>query len=357
MTHTPRISPWPLSLSLTLLLALLCSCSRSGWQVKGTIAGAGDTVVVAEAQDNGRWYPLDTVKVSGGKFSYSHAPAGYPDVYRLRLGQKSLYFPVDSAETVTVATDMADFGGRGTLLSGTAEAARMMKADSLAALVPTQGAGAKRALAELMLVDPAGITSYYIINKTVEGRPLFDPGDRGDLKIIGAVANAFSQHRPGDPRTNYLTQLYLDNRQVRGASVQAQQVRAFEISLYDEKGQRRSLLEETGKGRVVVLNFTVYGVEASPAFNMALNNIYRKYHDRGLEVFQVSMDEDQHLWRSSARNLPWITVLDPMTDGGKSLKEYNVGALPASFVFNRQGDIVARVDDVGRIEAEVSKLL
>lgn len=346
-----------LSHFLPVAALLAASCSHSGWQVRGDIAGAGDTTLVVEAQDNGRWYPLDTVAVRGGSFSYTHPAVGYPDVYRLTLGGRSLYFPVDSVETVTVATSLRAFGGAGTTLSGSPETARMMRADSLVALRRADRDKMKRELAQLMLVDPAGITSYYIINKSVDGAPLFDPRDHSDLKIIGAVANAFAQQRPRDPRTKHLTNLYLDNRRARGAAVRAQQVRAFEIALYDEQGVKRSLLDETAKGRVVVLNFTLYGAEASPAYNVALNKVYQKYRDRGLEIFQVSLDQDQHLWKASAQNLPWITVLDPMTDGGKSLRQYNVSDLPATYVFNRQGDIAARADDPASLDAEVAKLL
>ena len=74
--------------------------------------------------------------------------------------------------------------------------------DLIAAAVAKNGAVAaasdaqlKRSLAELMLQDPADITSYYLVFHSVGGARLFNPADRRDLRIIGAVANAFTQQR------------------------------------------------------------------------------------------------------------------------------------------------------------------
>ena len=70
----------------------------------------------------------------------------------------------------------------------------------------------KRELAQTILADPSGIVAYYIISKQINGRYLFNPADRMDNRVIGAVANAYSEKRPDDPRTSYLKQLYLANR-------------------------------------------------------------------------------------------------------------------------------------------------
>lgn len=340
--------------SLLLILGV-ASCGRGNqWRVHGTVEGVADTTMVAEAQDNGRWYVLDTVAVKGGRFDYRHAAMGYPDVYRLRMGDQTLYFPIDSIETVEVSATMGRFASPH--LTGSAETERMMQADSLLRTA-TDREALKKDLARLILIQPSGITSYYIINKTLDGQPIFDPSNPKDVKVIGAVANAFTQFRPGDPRTKYLTQLYLENRRTRGVAMQAQQVRAFEIKLYDEKGVQHSLLDETGNGDVVVLNFTVYDADESPAFNIQLNKLYEKYRAQGLRIFQVSYDQDPHLWKASAQNLPWTTVLDPMTDGGKTLRQYNVQQLPATFVFDRNGDIAARADDIPSLAKAIEKAI
>ena len=209
-------------IALMATAALMTACTgKNEWTVNGQIEGADDQTLLLEASTNGRWYALDSVKLpKSGNFTISHKAAGYPDIYRLRLADKTLYFPIDSIETVTVVS-RADAFDKEYTLDGSDAAQRLMSVDRqlMAALAGNSGQGIqtdsvlKRELAKIMLADPAGIVSYYILNKKLNGKPLYDPTNKTDIRIIGAVANAFDQYRPNDPRTAYLKRLFLSSRQ------------------------------------------------------------------------------------------------------------------------------------------------
>ena len=347
----------------TAVTITACSDSNS-WTVKGNISGANDKTILVQASDNGRWYTLYSIKTGkSGKFNYSHKAAGFPDIYRLSLDGRSIYFPIDSIETVTISADTAAFD-TGYTLSGSQLAENMMNIDRrimTAVAAGTQVASdeqLKRELTQQLLADPAGILSYYIINKNVGGKPIFNPADKKDNKVIGAVANAYNIMRPADPRTSYLKRLYLSNRprietNEPGDTLHAREIKAFEINLYDNRGTRHSLLEELGKSNIVILNFTAYAADESPAFNIALNKVYEKYHANGLEIFQVSLDDNEHVWKSTAANLPWITVLNSVADNTVILN-YNVQSLPTTYIFNRNGELVERVDDITTLDKAVA---
>ncbi len=355
------------------LLTLLVSCSGGNkWSLNGKITGLNENdIVVLEGNNQGYWYPMDTIKTSSdGSYSYSHEAQGYPDIYRLRIGEKSVYFPIDSIESLKLSGDAPSIDKDYTL-TGSAQAENLVRVDSLIlAAAAKDGAAAvatnaelKRTFGNMIIADPAGIVTYYIINKSMGGKPLFNPADKGDLRIIGAVANAFNERRPTDPRNAYLRTLFLSNRP-RTISAKsdselpvAQEVRAFDIKLFDNTGKQHSLLDVTSKGGVVILNFTAYTADASPAFNVALNKVYEKYHSKGLEIFQVAFDDDEYAWKQTAKNLPWITVFNGPTDGDKALRDYNVGALPAIFIFDRNGDVVERVTDVSKLDSAVASRL
>ena len=108
---------------------------------------------------------------------------------------------------------------------------------------------------------------------------------------------------------------------------------------------------------MVLLNFTAYAAEESPAFNVALNKVYEKYHNQGFEIFQVSLDENEYAWKQTAKNLPWITVLNSVADGTQILSQYNVSSLPTVFLFNRNGELVERVNDISQLDAAIAKLI
>ena len=190
------------------------------------------------------------------------------------------------------------------------------------------------------------------------GVSLFNPADKNDLKIIGAVANAYNTYRPLDPRTNYLKNLFIGNKKASlpGDTIVAPETTMIDIELMDRQGQVQSLQKVAEKNKVVILNFTAYSGDYSPALNMELNKIYSKHHGQGLEIYQIGFDEKEYDWRQSAVNLPWITVYNSATDGVQALASYNVGSLPAAYII-QNGEIRERVTDATKMEQIVAKYL
>ena len=359
------------------IFALLCgaalvagalSCSRGDkWEIKGDVKGADGKTLVLETSFNGNWYPLDSTKIkSNGSFSFKQPAAQYPAIYRLSLEDKKAYFPVDSIESLTFSGNMENFD-RNYTVSGSPNAEMLTHVNGILA---EAGANAvtdndiKRKLSELVLTDPSGITAYYIINSTTpNGKPVFNPNNPKDLRVIGAVANAYSDRRPTDPRTAYLTNFYLSNRKAtmktddaNKNTIIANEISYPEIELLDENGVAQTLSDFTGNGPVVV-SFTIYGSEYSPALNMELGNLYEAYAPRGLEIYQVAFDTDEFQWRQSARNLPWITVFNSPKEGASTLLNYNVGRLPATFIIDKDGILVERILDPDQIAVAVKKYM
>lgn len=359
--------------SATLMLA---SCdSPKGWTVEGTVAGGEGQKIALQGFNNSNWYTIDSIAVgNNGKFKYTSAtPAAYPEVLRLSLGSSSIYFPVDSVSEITVSADASSFG-RGYRLSGTESAQRFVEIDSLiSSVIAAKGENAaatdsllKRQLTQIVLADKQQIASYYIINKRVAGKPLFDPANRRDLAIIGAVAQNFASNRPDDPRTLSLRNLFLSAKIAANPDLVQQDSTAVEIpesglagdiKSYDNRGVSHSLYDTAAKGNVVLLSFTRYDLETSPAYNVVLADLYKKYRDRGFEIFQVAFDEDEAEWKQSAVNLPWITVWNSPEDGSASLINYNVNVLPLTYIIDRKGDLRSRITDPTTLDHELAKYL
>ncbi|MCC8038896.1 MAG: DUF4369 domain-containing protein [Bacteroidales bacterium] len=340
---------------------LMAACStQPRFTVEGTIAGADGDQLILEASHNGSWWGVDTTEVGkNGQFKFRADAAGYPDIYRLRLGSEMIYFPVDSIETVSITADKAAFSTKYTL-RGTAAAEAVARVDSILRVNQPVDSVTKRSLSQIALADPAGIVAYYIIQKTVNGVPLYNPANRQDLRVIGAVANCYTQQRPMDPRTEYLKSLYLRNRKAGLAQADTMVVAALpliDFALGDETGTVHNLSQIASKGNVVLLNFTVYNADGSPEFNRLLANLYEQKHSQGLEIVQVAVDDDQFAWANSAKNIPWIALYAPETTRAKVLMSYNVVDIPTSFIINRQGELVERVDDPEKLPAAVNRYL
>lgn len=348
-------------------LGLMASCSGpKGWTVEGNLSGVekGSKVAV-EALNNGIWYALDSVSVGAdGKFKYtSDAPAARPEVFRLNLPGGALCFPVDSVDVVKVTPSSNGYNLTGTYLAQMVGKVDSVMSDVARRKAPADDPAMRRALVDIITNDTTGLVAYYALGKTVGNRLVFNPAENFGNRVYGAAAQVFVTHQPDDPRGQLLTDAYLRGKVALGkvnldnvpeTTIEASQTGLIDIVRYDDKGNRHSLSETADKNKVVILNFTGYGMDNSPELNMMLNQIYTLYKDKGLEIYQLAFDADEVEWKTSARNLPWVTVWNSPTDGEQVLATYNVGLIPMSYIIHN-GELSKRVVNPSDLPAQVAK--
>ena len=129
----------------------------------------------------------------------------------------------------------------------------------------------------------------------------------------------------------------------------------LEITLSDAKGQTQPLSQYRGK--VIVLDFSSTEMEQYVAYNFELRELYNQYHNKGLEIYSVSIDRNQLAWEDATENLPWTTVRAYENDAVQVLTQYNVQSLPTLFLFDRKGNIQGRYTDFTALEADINKYL
>ena len=182
--------------------------------------------------------------------------------------------------------------------------------------------------------------------------------------MFAAVATSWDTYYPDAERGKNLHNIAIEGmKNVR--SIEASQSRTIdaskiqtsgviEIALTDNKGQQRKLTDL--KGKVVILDFHVFGQKESPARILALRELYNKYHAQGFEIYQVSLDPDEHFWKQQTAALPWICVRN---DGSNEtfLTLYNVRTLPEFFLIDRGNNLVSRSQQIKDVEQEIKKLL
>lgn len=129
----------------------------------------------------------------------------------------------------------------------------------------------------------------------------------------------------------------------------------IDVPLTDNKGRLRSLKELAGK--VVILDFHAFGAPGSTERIMTLRDIYGKYHDRGLEIYQVSVDPDEHFWKTQTAALPWISVHDEDALNSQYLSRYNVQQVPTFFLIDKSNSLYKRDSQIKNLENEIEGLL
>lgn len=346
--------------------ALTASCSgEKQWEVSGTTSeeSNGKTVYL-ESMVNGGWSIIDSATIADAAFSFKGKRPQFPDIYRLTIDGTPLYFPIDSIDVITIDATYGRFDM--SRISGSVSADMIQRInDVIAGAALSNGQtfsdSIKREIAKIMTENLGGIAAYYAVNKQVGNTPLFDPQFSFDKRIIGGVATQFVSQHPDDPHSRQLESAALNNMRLfpssTGASIEAQEIPFFEMSLRDAKGEMRSLTDTWDNSNVVVLNFTLLTAEESPAFNVMLNNIYEKYSKSGLEIYQVGCDENEFAWETAAKNLPWAAVYNSPINQAANLLNYNISALPTTFVISHDGNRMERVEDITKLDSVVARML
>ena len=106
-----------------------------------------------------------------------------------------------------------------------------------------------------------------------------------------------------------------------------------------------------------MLDFTAYQTDYSASRTLTMRELYNRYESYGFEIFQVSLDTDEHFWKTSALNLPWICVRDQNSLRSTYALQYYVQQLPTFFLIDRHGNIAARDETIKDLEKEIVRLL
>jgi len=129
----------------------------------------------------------------------------------------------------------------------------------------------------------------------------------------------------------------------------------IDINLPDKNDVEQKLSSLDGK--VVLIDFSTFDMKGSIDYTFALRDLYAKYHKRGFEIYQVSLDQNKESWRQSAANIPWICVRDENGPDTKFIATYNVSSIPTSFLMNRKGTIICRNFGLDELSKEIEKSL
>jgi len=97
-------------------------------------------------------------------------------------------------------------------------------------------------------------------------------------------------------------------------------------------------------------------MEGSTERIMMLRELYNKYHSRGFEIYQVSVDSDEHFWKLKTAALPWISVR-VNEESGAVLNSYNVQAVPTFFILGKDANVYKRDAQVKDIDSDIQSLL
>lgn len=381
--------------SAAVLMAALAvtSCTEKKFHVSGNITEAKDSLLYFENMGLNGAVTVDSVRLGAdGSFAFDAKAPEHPEFYRLRIDRQIVNIAIDSTENITVKASYPTMSGNYEV-QGSEECARIKElaimqlnlqarinaivqnpevsydreADSVATVLAGYKHKVKR---EYIFKEPMKAYAYYALFQTVAlaGRPalIFDPrSKKEDVQVFAAVATSWDTYFPGSERGKNLHNIAIEGmknvRIIRAEQAQAidaskiSQAGVIEIALPDNRGVVRKLTAL--KGKAVLLDFHVFATKESTARIMKLRELYNKYHAQGFEIYQVSLDPDEHFWKESVAALPWVSVRDAGGLNAESASQYNVQTVPTFFLIDKNNVLQKRDVQVKDLDAEIKALL
>lgn len=369
---------------------MLGSCNEKKFHIDGTITSANDSTLYFENMSLDGPVTVDSVKLDGnGNFEFTGEAPEAPEFYRLRIAGDVINVSIDSTETVNIKASMpgmaANYTVEGSENCSTIRELALKQMDLQRRIIAIQnntmlGLDATRdsimktieaykndVKMNYIFKYPMKASSYFALFQTLGSSLIFNPRENeDDIKVFAAVATSWDVHHPNALRGKNLHNITIEgmkdvrimrnkmaNMNIDPSKITVSNI--IDITLLDNKGNARSLTEL--KGKVVLLDFHVFGTKESTARIMKLREVYNKYHDRGFEIYQVALDPDEHFWKTQTAALPWICVRDPQGLNSQNMASYNVQALPTFFLIDRTNTLHKRDAQIKNLDEEIGKML
>ncbi len=362
-----KIVIWFFFLSIT-------GCNRpEKSEINGRITNAERKMIYLDELNVAGAKPVDSVRIgSDGEFVLKQ-PVKIPTFYLLKLSENNfITLLIDSAEKIVIEADAVNFS-RDYKVSGSpgSELVKQLnqklnrtkqKLDSISSLfsIYEKSPDFERMKVEwkeaydrivqdqvqystdFVSQNPFSMASVLALYQKFNDDN-YVVRDLQALRIAASALNSFY------PESEHVKALYNNTLQLISQE-RASRMRKF----IDEKGQNSPdivLPDREGKevalssfrGKHVLVHFWSAIDQNSRIVNPVLVEIYRKYKNRGFEIYQVSVDKNRDDWTEAIAldNLTWTNVGD-MEGSLQPVTYYNVQSIPCNYLLDPEGAIIGK---------------
>ena len=329
--------------------ALLLAACGPKTVIDGTLQDKAGAPVIVKLLDVNRYQVLDTVKTdAAGAFTFQpELQENCPEFIYLFYGDRKIAsLLLKRGDHVKVTADtLGNYtveGSEESLLLQEVESSYAQFMLDMARLSADPDANAElsrryvdyyRRSVRYVMEHPQSLTSVPVMFQRVnDGLAVFDQPTDGIL--FGSISDSLKAvypdsryvkalEREAARRTNLL--------QINQRLQEAEQVGYFDMDLPTLAGTTARLSDV--KAKVVMLYFWAT-TDEQKLFNMdTLIPVYNEFHDRGFEIYAVSLDVDKTAWATVVRSqqLPWVNVCDTRGNQSPLIVQYGLENLPTAF--------------------------
>lgn len=208
--------------------------------------------------------------------------------------------------------------------------------------------------------NTASLVSLFVINRKLGNNKVLD--EEGDFIYFHRLDSALMIHYPNNKHAidhhNRVQQIRGDkfDRFIADKKLEPGK-KAPNIVLKDTSGKFISL--KNLEGKKVLIYFWAGWNAKSRQDNRKLTSLYSKLNANNIEIFGVSLDEHEKVWKGALKldKTPWIQGSDLMGINSKVIKNYNLqDELPFYYIVDEERKIIYRNKDLNAIIIKLDEL-
>ncbi|WP_282015282.1 TlpA disulfide reductase family protein [Marinifilum flexuosum] len=212
---------------------------------------------------------------------------------------------------------------------------------------------------DFIMQNATSLASYMALYQKID-KNTFTLNENKDIQFVKIVASSMRALYPEHEYTKAILANYktLEKRMsnLNIAKMIEEKGASFpEIKLPDTNGKDVAL--SSLKGKFIVLSFWASQDPNSRKQNKTLKKIYDKYKSKGLRIYQISVDQDEELWKKAIKEdkMNWTNVCDPENGSSYAVRLLNVQRVPANYLIDQRGEIVGKDLFARRLEEKVAE--
>lgn len=352
---------------IAAMVAFSCSKPKNEFEISVNLEGVSEGwVILAQVVDNDL-SPLDSLMVKEGKFTFK-GTIEVPEMYYLnfKADQQYLGFFIEPGKlTITGTLQDAKYEGLPTqviydqLIAGTKtfdEQFEVLSTQYREAAASNDTATQKAVEDQAEVIEKermAYMLNFAEENSTSVVAPFILVSNLQSFEIE-KVESSMAKIDPSLHGSKYYTMLNEQVEKLQRLSIGRE---APVFAQNDPDGNPISL--DSFRGQYLLIDFWASWCKPCRMENPNIVAAYEKYHEKGFEIFGVSLDRDKDAWLKGVADdkLTWPQVSDLQYWNNEASRLYSINSIPASFLLDRDGIIIAKNLRGEELHAKLAELL
>lgn len=341
---------------LTTLFLLCCLAAvaqeKNTFSISGKVTDADSGILFIR---NLNKMSMDTLKVMKGKFSFAgEVSEATPFVLADEYNHYQLFF-VDPGTRISISLSLADFKITAIKAGPSqdiyqklirSQESTQKAMEDVQKLMNTPGYDRDSLQKETVAINNKRNENFYSFireegNSEVAAFVVYSSisNDRSG-GIDATLADSMFNFLKGNARTGfYGKEVEKTARRLRAVSVG---FIAPDFTLPDSSGQKNYTLSSF-RGKYTLLDFWASWCGPCKSEIPFMKTAYEHFHNKGFEIFSVSIDENPYNWKNALQyyQMPWVHVIDFPKQASVINPLYPLPTIPKTLLLDKEGKIIA----------------